>query len=149
MNYNTLKRILLAKQKGTFTSIVWERELPTRKVFSNQIVTKRCTAVVRCGVTYDNIKAVQQKRLNGILPPQNDGLKWGEWLLAPYFIKHKDKIYLRCAESKNNEMKVEYFLNGKRVDRSVIEPFCLKSAFTDHSVLDVFTVNIDNIIAIR
>lgn len=149
MKYETLKKNILNKQKGAFTSIVWERSLPTRKAFSNQIITKRCKGVVRCGITYDNIKTVQQKRLNGILPPQNAGLQWGEWLLAPYFIKHQNKIYLRCTESKNNKIQVEYFLNGKKVDKSVIEPLCLKSAFTNHSELDVFTINIDNILAIR
>lgn len=150
MDFNTLKKIVLGKQKGSFSSMVWEKELPLKKAFKgNNIVTKRSYGVVRCGIVYDNINSVQEKRATGVLPAVNNGLVWGEWLIPNYFIKHNGKIYLRCAESKANKIKTVYFLNGRPVEKSAVEPMCLASAFSKHDSLDVFTINIENIISIR
>lgn len=149
MNYQVIKTVLSRKQNGSFTSLVWERQLPVRKAYADNIVTKRSSGVVRCGISYDNMKSVQIKRADGILPAENAGLKWGEWLQYPNFIQHKGNIYLRCAESPNNKIKTEYFLNGRPVEKSEIEGICTKAAFTNHENLDVFTINVENILAIR
>lgn len=149
MNMNVIRDVVTRKQKGAFTSLLWERPLPVRKAFADNIVTKRTSAVVRFGIEYDNMGSVQEKRANGELPATNDGLKWGEWSLYPYFIKHKGKNYLRCTEAQNSPIHTEYFLNGKKVRREAVEPICTKAAFTDHSKLDVFTIDCDNILAIR
>lgn len=150
MNMNVIRDVVTKKQKGSFSSILWERPLPVRKAYAgNNIVTKRTSAVVRFGVEYDNMGSVQTKRANGELPTANEGLKWGEWSLYPYFIRHKGKNYLRCAEAQNSPIHTEYFLNGRKVDKATVEPLCTKAAFTDHSKLDVFTVDCDNILAIR
>ena len=162
MNFETLKKVVLSGTKGAFRSIVWEREMKTKKAYADYNIVKRSTAVVRFGVEYDNIKAVQEKRSTGELPAQNAGLQWGEWLLYPYFIKHKGNIYLRCATSKvkrwrhnayficyTGRIKSEYFLNGRKIDKAIIENMCLASEFRQTEKLDVFTINCENIIAIR
>ena len=149
MKYDILKKVVTGKQRGSFSSMVWEKQLPTKKAYSNHIITKRSNGVVRFGVEYDNMKNVQEKRENGILPNQNNGLKWGEWSVYPYFIKHKGNTYLRCTESKNNKIETEYFIDGKKASKEEVLPYCLKSAFTNHGEMDCFTVNIDNIISVR
>ena len=149
MNYQNLKKIILAMSKGSFHSIVWERTMKTRKAFSGQTITKRSFAVVRFGVEYDHMKAVQMKRESGELPAQNAGLKWGEWEIFPYFIRHNGSMYIRCNPSHGNAVTSEYYLNGVKVDRSQIESMCLSSEFRPTEKLDTFTLNVENVIAVR
>ena len=149
MNYQNLKKIILAMSKGSFHSIVWERTMKTKKAFSGQTITKRSFAVVRFGVEYDHMKAVQMKRESGELPAQNAGLKWGQWEMFPYFIKHNGCIYVRCNPSHNNPITTEYYLNGIKVDKAQIENMCLASEFRKTEALDTFTLNVENVIAVR
>lgn len=149
MNFSTLKKMVIGGTKGSFRSIVWERPMKTKKAFADQVIVKRSFGVVRFGIEYDNIRAVQEKRESGELPEVNMGLTWGEWMLYPYFIQHKGNVYLRCATSKGNKIRSEYFLNGKMVDKETIKNMCLASEFKNTDDLDVFTINTKNIIAVR
>lgn len=149
MTFENLKKVVLAGTKGSFRSILWERPMKTRKAFSNCVITKRTSAVVRLGVNYNNIKAVKEKRSGGELPNVNAGLPWGQWKMFPYFIEHKGNIYLRCAISPKNKMRTEYFLNGVKVEKSVIEGMVLAGELKGKENVDVFTVNCENILAIR
>ena len=149
MKFDTLKKVVLATTKGSFHSILWERPMKTKKAFAWNTIVKRSAGVVRFGIEYDNMKAVQDKRQTGELPAQNAGLQWGTWALYPYFIQHNGKTYLRCATSKGNTIQTEYFLNGKKVDKSAIENMVLASEFRQTESLDVFTLNTENILAIR
>lgn len=144
ISYNQIRRILMAKQKGSYCSMVWERELPLKKQYSgNNIVVKRSTGLVRCGVAYENIKAVKERNL------PNNGLAWGTWKLFPFFIEHNNNIYLRCTEAIGNNVKTEYYLNGRRVEKSDVQGLCLKSAFTPHSSMDVFNIKLENILSFK
>lgn len=149
MNFSDLKRIVMNCSKGSFHSILWERPMKTKKSYAGQVIVKRSVGVVRFGINYDNMQSVQSKRQTGVLPSVNDGLVWGEWAIFPYFIRHKGKMYLRCATSKQNETRSEYFLNGVKVDENVIRPMVLASELHRTDELDVFTVNIDNILSVR
>lgn len=148
MKFETLKRKVTGVTKGSFQSMVWERPMKTKKAFSGQTLVKRSTGVVRFGIVYDNMKAVQEKRQSGELPAENAGLQWGEWMMFPYFIKHKGNVYLRCAVSKGNAIQTEYFLNGVKVTKESIQHMLLASEMKSTSELDVFSVNIENIIAV-
>lgn len=150
MELNRIKRIVSNKQNGSFTSLLWERELPLRKENRGvHTVTKRSRAVVRFGVNYDNMGAVKEKRETGELPKENAGLPWGKWETPNLIIEHNEKHYLRCATSHANRPNTEYFLDGKKVSREEIEELCLKSAFSNEEHADVFNVNCDNILAIE
>lgn len=147
MLYSSLKNKLLKIQKGQFHSILWERPCKIKKAFNGNVIMKRSSAVVRFGVEYDNIQAVQEKRTNGELPAQNAGLQWGEWLMYPYFIKHKNQIYLRCSTVPNTKVKSEYYLNGVKVPFEQVENMLLASE-KNAKKAEVFTINIDNILSI-
>lgn len=148
MLYGQIKRRLENNQKGTFTSMVWERPVKTKKAFADNIITKRSEGVVRLGVEYDNMKDVKEKRMSGELPASNEGLQWGTWAEYPYIIEHKGNKYLRCATSQNNKIKTKYFVNGKETPFEDIENMVLASEKKKTDELDVFSVNIDNIIAL-
>lgn len=153
MTYRNIKEIISRKQPGTFTSILWERELPllarVKKENPQFNVKKRVRATVRLGVSYDNMASVQAKRATGELPSVNQGLTWGTWLEYPNFITHNGKTYLQCAEAPGSKMEVEYFINGRPANKEAVAVLCPKSAFTDHGQLDKFTVNVDHILALR
>ena len=150
MKFETLKRIVIGKQKGAFSHLIWEKQLPVRKSFPGVTVVKRTHGTVRTGVAYDNMGAVQLKRNVGILPQQNMGLTWGEWSIYPFFIRHNGKDYLRVALDKNNHLESEYFVNGVRSTKEQAQIYCTKAAFpTNGSKPDVLTICCDNIISIR
>ena len=147
MLYSNLKNKVSKIQKGQFHSLLWERPCKLKKAFGNNVVVKRSSAVVRFGVEYDNINAVKEKRVSGELPAQNAGLQWGEWLLYPYFIKHKNQVYLRCSTVPNTKIRSEYFLNGTKVSFEQVENMLLASEKNTKKA-EVFTINIDNILSI-
>lgn len=149
MTFETLKRNVLSKPKGTFSSLVWEKQLPVRKSFPNVIVTKRTSTIARVGVIYDNMKVVKGKRESGQLPTENAGLSWGTWETFPYFIQHKGKRYLRISLDKNNKMSSEYFLNGRKVSKDEAIPYCTKAAFPNGNEPDVLSISVENIIAFK
>lgn len=150
MRYETLKRIVMAKQKGTFSHMIWEKQLPVRKSFAGITVVKRTQGIVRTGIAYDNMGVVQAKRADGTLPQQNAGLTWGEWSLYPFFIKHNENQYLRVALDKNNHLQSEYFVNGLPATKEQAQMYCTKSAFpAKETKPDILTININNIISIR
>ena len=147
MLYEKIKNEILKIKKGTFHAIAWERPCKTKKAFNNNVIIKRTIAVVRFGVEYDNISAVIQKRQNGILPTSNAGLQWGQWLLYPYFIQHKNNIYLRCTIAPRTKKSVIYYLNGSPVHFNQVKNMLLASE-KNNNVADVFNINIDNVIQI-
>ena len=146
MKFENIARVVMNARKGAFSSMEWEKELPVRASFKNTYkVTKVTNAVVRFGVEYDNIGAVQNKRENGTLPTQNAGLTWGEWSIYPYFIKHKGADYVRCTLSKTNPIRTSYFINGRPATKAECETICTKAAFSSGNSPDVLTIKADNI----
>ena len=149
MKFETIARIVMNERKGAFTAMEWQKELPVRANFKNTFkVTKVTKGVVRFGVQYDNIKNVQEKRENGVLPTQNAGLTWGEWSIYPYFIKHKGADYVRCSLSKNNPIVTQYFINGRPATKAECEAICTKAAFSSGEIPDIMTIKAENILKI-
>ena len=136
---------LLAK-KGQYVTFKTERTMKVRK--GQSPITKISEFVARVGVTYDNMKAVKQKRSDGTLPEENQGLPWGKWVTFPYVIEHKDALYLRCSATQNKEQtgKVHYFRNGEEISRDEAQSACLASEFAPKSDGDVFNIKVDSII---
>lgn len=148
MKLDSVKRIVTGKQKGAFSSMLWERPMKLKKAFAGNVVTKRSKGTVRFGVEYDNMKAVQEKREGGVLPEKNAGLPWGEWSAYPYLISHKGNSYLRTSKVPGSKIETEYFLNGRKVEKKDVEAMCLKSEFSGNEA-DCFNVNVENILSIK
>ena len=92
MTAKDLQEMILKLPKGSFQKMIWSRELKLYKKFENQDIkiTKVSEGTVRFGVEYDNMKAVQEKRENGELPQDNQGLNGMEWIFYPYLLKGKN-----------------------------------------------------------
>ena len=113
MTINQVKEIISKDKKGTFRTACWKKDCKLKKAYkTDNSVYKISVGTVRLGVTYDNISNVQEKRENGILPEENQGLPWGTWAMFPYIIEHKGNYYLRLSLTNNNPIKTRYWNNG-------------------------------------
>lgn len=130
--------------KGRFFSIVWRREMKTRKAVTSK-VEKMVSGVFRAGIDYDHKQSVQDKRESGELPATNAGLPWGQWLLFPHIISHKGNLYLRIYPANQNQVKAEYFLNGESARREEIESLCLASEFAERESVECMTVKLSSV----
>ncbi len=154
MKYMTVKNKVKDTRRGAFSSLLWEREVKTKKGCAD-CIKKRVRATVRFGIDYDHMKAVQEGRKDGILPSKNTGLPWGHWDEYPYFIEHTPKgaitpvHYLRAYIGTGANLTTTYYLNGREVDKKVIEPMVLKSELKDELVGEKpITVKVSDILAI-
>lgn len=145
MEIKTLRNKIKLVKKGTFSTMIWERPLKTKKAFAEDVITKRTAAVVRTGINYNNMTSTQEKRASGVLPETPQPLPWGEWEVYPYIIQHKGTRYLRAYLAKNKPT-VQYFCNGVEVDKEAIESKCLKSEFKVKDDNQTFVVKVENII---
>ena len=151
MIYGQVRKEVEKRANGTFANVVFEKQLKTLRDVTAK-VEKHSEVVGRFGVKYDNIGRVQEKRELGILPSKNMGLPWGEWEDEGerYFINHKGEKYLRVSLVPNNKIKTTYYINGEEATREEAEKLCLATEFKKSSKpMDVITVNVKNIMAIR
>lgn len=150
MKFELVKNKVSSVRKGAFSSLLWERPVKTKKGCMDTI-TKRVRATVRFGIDYENMQSTKDIRATG---KEAAGLQWGTWKQFPYFIEHTPKTstikqnYLRAYIGQGANIKTEYFLNGRKVDKSVIAPMCLASEIKEQESNRTITINIDNILAI-
>jgi hypothetical protein len=145
MQIEQVKEAITETPKGANIIIEWSRDGKTRKGTVEQI-TKQVRMVGRIGIQYDKQKVVQEKRENGELPTENQGLPWGEFEVYPYLIAHKDKKYVRLYKGTSDKVKpkVAWFKDGEQVERSEIDHLLLASEKSS-SKGDCFVVNAEDV----
>lgn len=146
---NTILDTFLSK-KGQIATITTVRSVKIKKAY-NEKITKKSVFQCRIGCNYDNLKSVQEKREIGVLPTENQGLPYGEWIVPNYTIKHNDTIYLRCTSiNSSNTPKVEFYnANNEIVSSEYVKSISLASEFYDKTDNDVFNLKIDSVIDIK
>lgn len=141
---------LLANVKGGFVGLEWESTLKVRAPFKGTLVRKHVRCIGRVGIAHDNRAKVIEARANGDLPSVNQGLPWGEWLLAPWFITHKGKLYVRVYPVEGTTPHSTYTANGKPIAKSEALLLCLASEFSKiDAAIGCFTVNAENLTSVR
>lgn len=132
---------LLNKRRGTIATMTTLRAMKVRK--DKEPIQKLATFQARVGVEYDNIQAVKDKRADGTLPAENQGLPWGEWYDYPHIIAHKGEYYYRCTRVRNQFIpQVTYLRNGTEISRAEAEQDCLASEFRGDTDNEVFTIKV-------
>lgn len=147
VNINIIKEVVKTR-KGSNLSVIIERPVKTYSAHKANNIVKTTQIVIRGGVEYDNIKAVQELRESGALPEENAGLPWGEWAEYPLHITHKGSDYARFypASGINFVPKVSFTMNGVEVDKATIEPLCLASEFAKKEEAPLcFTIKAENV----
>lgn len=138
----------LLKRRGQIVTVKTVRPVKMKK--NNPQVMKQSEFQCRVGVNYDNIKAVQDKRAAGELPKENAGLPWGEWVLFPYVIQHKDELYVRCTMLNNAFRKAAvYTIDGIEVDKEAVKCMALASEFKSGDDNEVFNIKLSSVLEVR
>lgn len=139
-------------RKGSYVSILWERDAKVKKNCS-AIIKKRTKAVVRVGINYENMAVTKEKRQAGI---EAKGLQWGVWNDYPYFIKHTPKgssacvDYLRAYMGNQSQVETEWFMDGRKVDKSQISDWLLASEKKNDEIQagNPITIKVNDILSI-
>ena len=150
MKYEEVVKKIHSIPAGQFVNIETAKELKVRAGFRGNKVVKFSHKTVRAGVNYDKMKSTINGRATGVLPAQNAGLSYGEWIPGQenYFIEHKGQIYLRVASSPNKSINT-YFINGKIATKDEAEKMCLASEFKSNGkVPSVMNIKIESIVNI-
>jgi hypothetical protein len=138
----------LLGKTGQIVTIKTQRTMKVRK--GRAPIDKESTFQARCGVAYDNIKAVKEKREDGRLPEENQGLPWGTWKKFPYIIEHKGEEYFRFSTIKTAFVpKVRYLRDGQEINAETAREDCLASEFSPKDELDVFNIKISSILEVK
>ena len=139
----------LLSRKGQIVSLHTVRDMKVRK--GQAPIQKESWFLTRIGVNYDNIQNVKDKREDGRLPQENQGLPWGQWVEFPYVIEHKGELYVRCSKLRNENApgKVKFFRNGSEISREEAVAACLASEFARNDDGDVFNIKASSIITAK
>jgi len=145
MNIEQVKQAMTETPKGANIVVEWTRNGKIRKGVAS-LVQKQVRMVGRIGIEYDNMKAVQEKRDNGTLPSENQGLPWGRFEIYPYLIEHKGNRYLRLYKGTSATVKphAHWLMDGNEVSREVVAPMLLASEMQEKDG-DCFCVNVNDI----
>lgn len=152
MELKKLMGIVGQAKGGQFHNIEWERPVKTYKGIADT-VTKRTSSVLRMGVTYDHKQAVIDKRNDGELPAENQGLAEAyKWILAPYILENTKtgSIQLRVTTAENSKFDTQYYLNGKPVSKDELKGIAQASELNSTGNMpDVLNLKVENIISIK
>jgi hypothetical protein len=140
----------ILQKKGQLCRIKYARPLRIRKEFQSEYSGMKITdGVFRVGISYDNTKAVQEKRLSGELPAENQGLRNRVWLVPNYLMKGKDdKLLVRIYTVRNAYRRIYYELNSEMIDFETLQGMnvCLASEFVIKPDLVSFDLEVDHIL---
>lgn len=152
MKTQTITEILKSK-KGSNLTAIWRRPVKTKKSCTDSI-EKETSIIVRGGIEYDNIAAVQDKRDSGELPVENAGLpEWQEWVEYPVILRHKGNgtEYVRFfpASGIPFKPKTKFFKNGIEISRADVEDVLLASEKSSGEVPLCYSVKVESVIELN
>lgn len=144
MKLEALMKNLESYKPGTFVKLTWSRDVASAKARKNGIkITKECAGIVRLGINYANLKAVQKMVNSGDKKPA-----WYEHC-GKGIVQHKndgDKKYLQVFTVPGAKIKSRMILEYADVEPEVLynDGWITKAAFNSED-LTTFTLNIENI----
>lgn len=136
--------LALSDHKGEWMNAEWETAAKPAAAHKGVTLTKRCTAVVRTGVSFANLKVVREA-IDAGERPEVASLPWGEWAVFPFVIVHKGTEYLRLTLAGSDRISVQYFVNGSEVERDAFNGYLTPSDAKGGSKPEVISVKLENI----
>ena len=136
---------------GAFVKVSWESDVAVAAAHKAHKVRKAVTAVVRSGITYDNVGDVIAGRDDGTLPAENAGLPWGEWITYPLHVAHKGTDYVRLYPAKGGKVTATYTIDGREATREEVLAMMTPSARAkaeDSEAPLCFTVKAANVVGV-
>lgn len=113
---------------GEFIKAAWKSNPKPAAKHKDVELEKRTVGVVRAGINYANLSAVQNAIEEGTRGPVQE-LPWGEWTKFPYIIENRGTEYIRLypSEGNNHKPKSIYFVNGEEVDKEEFAKYLTNS----------------------
>jgi hypothetical protein len=116
---------------GANIILEWERDVKTLKAHSDLNIRKHVIAVGRKGMSYENLKAVKEKRENGELPSEPKPTWFYHDDSCKGIIRHKRTeapyVQLFGGTDTRHIPKVKFTLNGEETTLEAISPYILSS----------------------
>lgn len=136
--------LALSEHKGEWMTAEWESTAKPAAAHKGKTLTKRCTATVRTGVSFANLKVVREAIEAGERP-EVASLPWGEWAVFPFVIVHKGTEYVRLTLAGSSHISVQYFVDGVHVERDAFNAFLTPSDAKSGERPEVISVKMENI----
>lgn len=150
MKLEALIKKLNSYKAGTFVKITWERDISSAKAKKQGIsVTKECEGVVRVGINYNSLKALQ-----GVERSEDRKPSWFEHCqnTPKGIIQSKsdnDKKYLQVFTVPGSKIKTSISTNNNETSSTADQLYEMglitKAALSDKDELNTFTLNVENI----
>lgn len=143
----------LLSKKGQFIVLNVKKPLKLLSKYqkANIIGWKYSTMQVRCGVKYEALTSVMEKRAETNKPVEP--LQGREWVLFPYVLRSTSanpKILFRFYNIDNNfKPKVKYVIDNYEVRKEDLPNYCLASEYKEHETPPCFDLSIDAIESIK
>lgn len=132
---------------GTFVKVTWERDVSSAKAKKQGIsITKECVGLVRVGINYNALKALQ-----GVERSEDRKPSWFEHCEeSKGLIQSKNdssKKYLQVFTVPGSKIKSTMITNGQVEAANVLYDMGLitKAALSNNEELHTFTLNVENI----
>jgi len=136
----------ILSKHGQLCNVKYSRPLKLLKNYKDSRGFKHVSGVYRLGIDYNQLKSVQQKKLNGELPEETHDMLGREWLVWPYLMRTKtDKILVRLYTMRNAYKETSYELDGNLVELNELKGICAASEFNTEPDLDCFDISLDYI----
>jgi hypothetical protein len=133
--------------RGQFFRIVWESvQKPSAKfkALEGRLI-KRCEGNVRLGVAFENKASVKDGIESGERG-EVGSLRWGAWMLFPWFIVHKGKAYLRAEP--DGKIESQFYLDGVAISREEGLSYLPPSA-SESGKPETMNLNLESIVSIN
>jgi len=146
-----LKKLL--SRRGQFCRIIYSRPLKLRASLQGcgVEIIKQTEITVRCGLNYEHLNEIKEKRLTGELLPESCGLRGASWVIPHYVMKsqaNNNLLFRFYASDYNSCAFVNYFYDGITMKREEVEPLVLKGE-TDETIKPVFNIKLDSIKVVK
>lgn len=139
----------LKTKRGSFTRLVYEREIAPSAKYKGVKITKHVEMVCRAGIDYSNMAAVIERRAEA---QPNAYIKTWDWVPGyEHFVKkniRSGQLYVNFETVQKPNQVVKYTINGVPATEDEVRAITTASAWNRPQHLDTFDVKFENIIEI-
>lgn len=130
--------------KGQFIRVRFTSNVKGSASSKLKALSKITEGIFRSGIDYANLKKVKDGIESGERG-EVESLPWGEWLLPPWIIGHKDTEYLRLYPVDGQKMDVTYIVDGQTVDKATFQSYLTPSQCAEREAPACITKKLNEI----
>lgn len=147
---NVISTFVNGYKAGTYSRLQYKSNVPVKACYKNVTIVKYSTAVVRFGIRYNTMKAVQNTLKEDYKKNPNE-----VWILKNYikYNKNTGKYYLSVYTSNHKNKNIYLVYVDGKFQKQVsslteVSEYILPSYFKKNATTSTYCVNLDNVIKI-